>query len=229
MRRNKNIQLAMILGLILFCSGTALPQGDSDQTSKTLVVNGKNLGAEVKQIDGHSYVDVDALAQITNGSVTIEAHRVVVTIPASNTSANAAPVQENPGLSKDFASSGVAAIAEMREWRGAIGAMITYGLVVSDSWAQQYHDEVEASIAQAELVATTEADKNALSLLRDEFDKLSSWADEVQAARQSLNGAKTVDPNALQNDTQLAQIKDCSRFLNSMIVSGTFSDNASCH
>jgi hypothetical protein len=229
---SKIIPLVLVLGLISFSARTAAAQGDSDQTTKNLVVNGKNLGAEVKVIDGHSYLDVESLAQITNGAVTIEAHRVVVTIPAPNSASsatNAAPPQENTGLSRDFASASVAAIAEMREWRGAIGAMITYGLVVSDSWSQQYRDTVDASINQASLAATTESDKSALPLLRNEFDKLTSWADAVQAARQSLNGAKTVDPHALQNDPQLASIKDCSQFLNSMIVSGTFSDNASCH
>jgi hypothetical protein len=229
---SKNIQFVLILELLLISAGTALAQGDSGQATKTLVVNGKNLGAQVKVIDGHSYLDVESLAEVTNASVSIEAHRVVVTIPASNSTSsanNAAPPQDAPGLSRDFASASVAAIAEMREWRGAIGAMITYGLVVSDSWSQQYHDTVDASLNQASLAATTDSDKNALPLLRNEFDKLTAWSDQVRAARQSLNGAKTVDPNSLQNDPQLATIKDCSRFLNTMIVSGTFTDNAACH
>jgi hypothetical protein len=33
----------------------------------------------------------------------------------------------------------------------------------------------------------------------------------------------------LQNDATLAKINDCSRFLSSMLVSGSFADNQSCH
>jgi hypothetical protein len=194
-------------------------------------VNGKTVGTEVKEINGRSYVDVEALAQVTNGVVTVEPNRIVLTIPISNSSdaANSAAPAPVPRLSKDFASASVGLLADMREWRGAIGTMITFGLVVSDSWSQQYHDRVEAAIAQAAVVATTASDQNALPLLRNEFDKLTAWANETLAARQALNGAKTIDPDALKNDPALTAITNCSRFLNGMIVSGTYSDNAACH
>jgi hypothetical protein len=58
---------------------------------------------------------------------------------------------------------------------------------------------------------------------------LTAWASQVDAARQELNGAKTVDPNALQNDTQLARIQSCNQFLNSMVLSGSFNDDPRCH
>jgi len=40
---------------------------------------------------------------------------------------------------------------------------------------------------------------------------LAGWASDVMAARQALNGAKTVDHNALQNDPVLAKITSCGR------------------
>ncbi|HXO88376.1 MAG TPA: hypothetical protein VN885_06965 [Candidatus Acidoferrales bacterium] len=189
------------------------------------------MGAELKVIDGHSYVDIETLAQITNGVVTVEPNRIVLTIPTSNPTdaASLASPPPVPRLSTDFASASVGLLADMREWRGAIGTMITFGLAVSDSWSQQYHDRVEAGLTQAAVVATTESDRNALPLLRNEFDKLTEWANETLAARQALNGAKTIDPDALKNDPSLAAITNCSRFLNGMIVSGTYSDNAACH
>jgi hypothetical protein len=120
-------------------------------------------------------------------------------------------------------------LAEMREMRGAIRAMITYGLAVSDTWAQDDQGRVMTAIRQAEVAATTEDDLHALQLLENEADKLASWADSVFAARQALNGAKTVDPNALQNDPSLDRIRSCAQFLNAMLVSGTFADSPSCH
>src|SRR5580704_4609181 len=43
-----------------------------------------------------------------------------------------------------------------------------------------------------------------------------SW----RAARQALDGAKTMDPVAQQSDPVLADITSCSRFLNATLVSG---------
>jgi hypothetical protein len=233
MRRSRHLRLLIFFGLVLFSAGTSLAQDNADKATKALVLNGKTATSAVVQINGHSYVDVETVAQMTNGVVSVESNRVVLTIPVPNpapapaTIVVAAPVA--PGLSKDFASASVAVLAEMREWRGAIGTMITYGLVVSDAWTHDYHDRVEASLGQAAVAATTDSDQSALPLLRNEFDKLSAWSNDVLKARESLNGNKTVDPDALKNDPALASITACSRFLNAMIVSGTYTDNASCH
>jgi hypothetical protein len=224
------IRRIALFGLILLSAGNVWAQGTPSGASKTLVVNGKKVATEVKEINGRSYVDVVALAQVTNGVVTVEPNRIVLTIPVATTPAAVAAAPAAPeGLSRDFASTAVSTLADMREWRGAISMMITYGLVVSSSWSTDYHDRVEADLSQAAVSATTDSDRSALSLLRNEFDKLTAWANETLTARQALNGAKAIDPNALKNDPSLAAITDCSRFLNGMIVSGTYSDNAACH
>jgi hypothetical protein len=88
---------------------------------------------------------------------------------------------------------------------------------------------VEADLAQTAVVASTAADQDALQLLRNEFENLSQWASDIVSARQSLNATKSVDPTAMQNDPALAKITQCSSFLSSMLVSGVFADNPSCH
>jgi len=257
MNKHGNFRFFLPLGFVLALAGILFAQSTPTK-NKILVVNGKNAGPVVRQIDGRSYVDIETLAQVTNGAVTIERHRIVVTIPASGSGstaigapaiaapvsaapansapddagaddAGAAPAQPPQGLTRDFASAAIAALAEMREMRGAVRAMITYGLAVSDTWAQDDQGRVMTGIRQAEVAATTEDDLHALQLLENEADKLASWADSVFAARQALNGAKTVDPNALQNDPALAKIRSCGQFLNAMLVSGVFADNPSCH
>jgi len=223
----------LLLGLILLSAKDGYAQANPARRTKALVVNGKTLDAEVTQINGHSYVDIETLAQITNGAVSVEPNRIVLTIPApsagtpASTTAAAPPPPE--GISRDFAAAAIGTLADMREWRAAVSMMITYGLVVSASWSTDSRDRVEADLSQAAVAATTQADQNALPLLRSEFDMLNTWANETLAARQALNGAKTVDPNALKNDPALEKITQCGRFLNGMIVSRSFSDNASCH
>ena len=201
---------------------------------RALIVNGKSAGMVV-QMGGRAYVDIETIAQFTNGSVTLEPNRIVLTFPAPGTSAapSAAPAPlppaPSPGLSRNFASLAIAELAEMREWRGAIGTILTYGVPVVGSWPQDYHDRVEANLTQVGLAATTAADQEAMQLLQNEFSNLSRWANDVVATRQSLNATNTVRPDTMQSDQALAKITNCTRFLNSMLVSGSFADDPSCH
>lgn len=234
MNRHAIFRLVLVLAIGLSLAGLLSAQSTP---TKELVVNGKTAAAGVRQIDGHSYIDIEALAQVTNAVIRVEADRIVLTIPAAQpVAAPSAPlpqvvqlVQPAQGLSREFASAAISEVAEMREWRGVVETMVTYGLAVSGTWAQDYHDRAEGVLEQATLAASTDADRSALQLLKNEFDSLEGWASDVQAARKILNGAQTVDPNALSNDPVLTKITNCSRFLNGMLVSGEFSDDGSCH
>jgi len=212
-------------------AGILLAQNAPD---RALIVNGKSEGA-VAQMNGHAYVDVETIARFTNGSLTIEPNRVVLNFPSPGTSD--APSAEHalpppappPGLSRNFASLAIAELAEMREWRGAVGAILSLGVPVVGSWPQDYHDRVEASLMQVSVAATTPSDEDAMQLLQNEFSYLARWASDVVTTRQSLNATNTVRPDTMQNDPALAKISNCSRFLNSMLVSGMFADDPSCH
>lgn len=217
-------------GLLLACAGILYAQGSS---SRSLIVNGKPAGTVV-QFGGHSYIDLETVAQFTNGTITIEANRVLLSIagleagPAPE-SRPAAPPPPPAGLSREFARQAIAELAEMREWRGAIGTILAYGVPVVGTWPQDYQDRVGADLNQLAVAATTASDRDALQLLSNEFGNLARWADATVATRNSLNATKTVSPNAMQNDPDLKKISDCSQFLSSMLVSGTFADDPSCH
>jgi hypothetical protein len=235
MRDRSAISYFLLFGLILLFAGILLAQNVPD---RPLIVNGKSAGMAV-QMGTHAFVDVETVAQVTNGSVTFEPDRIVLSIPTQGSSAasNQAPGASlaplppapPPGLSRNFASQAIALLAEMREWRGAVGTILTYGVPVVGTWPQDYHDRVEADLERVGLTAATAADQDAMQLLRNEFSNLERWADDVVKTRESLNATNTVRPEAMQNDPLLAKISDCGRFLNSMLVSGQFSDDQSCH
>jgi hypothetical protein len=203
---------------------------------RALIVNGKSEGTVV-QMGGHAYVDVESIAEFTNGSVTLEPDRVVLTFPApgSSSAPSAAtpppqpPPAPSPGLTRNFASLAIAELAEMREWRGAVGTILAYGVPVVGTWPQDYRDRVEANLKQVEVAASTDADGQAAQLLENEFSNLSAWADNVVATRNALNATNTITPDRPQSDQSLAKISNCSRFLSSMLVSGQFDDDPSCH
>jgi hypothetical protein len=230
MRRRQAIWYSVLGGSFLFLAGILLAQKAPD---RDLIVNGKPAG-KVVRMDGHSYVDVETLAQATNGSVTLEPDRIVLTIPAAET--NGAPGEANPpaapppdGLTRNFASQAIGELAEMREWRGAIGTILTYNVPVVGTWPQDYRDRVKADLDQLSVTAMTADDQAAMQLLHNEFSNLSQWASNVVSTRDSLNATDTVRPDVMQSDPVLAKISACSRFLSSMLVSGTFADNPSCH
>ena len=227
MSNHPSFRFVLYLALVLALSGMLFAQS----TSRILVVNGKTAGPGVRQINGRLYVDLETLAQATNAVFTVEPRRVVLNIPPSDAGAVATDdsAQNSQKLSRDFSSAAIAALSAMREWRVAVRAMILYGLAVSDSWVQTYHRQTLDALEQAAVAASTDADKNALQLLRNEADMMTAWANQVETDRQQLNAEKIVDPNALKDDQTLAKIQKCNQFLNSMVLSGTFNDDPICH
>lgn len=211
-------------------------QNAQNAPGRPFIVNGKQVGSVV-QMDGRSYIDVEMLAQATNGSVTIEPNRVVLNLPQQG--AGTAPGEENQppaaeapppeGLTREFARQAIGVLSEMREWRGAVGTILMYNVPVVGTWPQDYRARVKASLEQLGIGATTPDDEAATSLMQNEFSMLSDWADSVVTTRDNLNATNTVSPNAVQNDTELAKISACSNFLSSMLVSGRFENNASCN
>jgi hypothetical protein len=227
--RNRGRKLSFLLfGFVLAFVGILLAQNAPD---RTLIVNGKPVGTVV-QMGGRAYVDLETLAEITNGTLTLEPTRIVLTFPAPSAAPPAPPSAPPPppaGLSRDFARLAIDELAEMREWRGAVGTILMYGVPVVGTWPQDYRDRTESDLNQVALAATTAADRDALQLLQNEFSNLDQWANNVVATRNSLNATQTVNPNVMQNDQALAKVSNCARFLGSMLVSGTFSDDSSCH
>jgi len=223
--------LLFLLGL-----GIVLSVGDTvaqDKPLRTLVVNGRTVDTAVVEVEGRSYVDIEGLAQIIGGSVTFEPNQITLTLPepapaATPTDASAAAPQAADDMSKQFQQLAVFTLAEMREWRGAISAVVTSGVPVVGTWPDDYHDRVGNDLLQATLAASTVQDNQAVQLLQQEYALLTDWANQVLSERKALDAARSIDPNALQSDQALAKISKCGQFLSSMIVGGNFYDDSSC-
>ena len=90
------------------------------QKTETLVINGQTGQAAVIRVDGRAYVDLAALAEIANWSVSFNTNRIVLG-PAPNPASAPEPVgpptqADGSSLSRDFMRAGIEAIAQMREW-----------------------------------------------------------------------------------------------------------------
>ena len=69
--------LAVLLALPLFALSQAAQQ------NLTLIVNGRSGLATVVQISGRSYVEIETLARVANGSLNFKGNQIILTVPAS--------------------------------------------------------------------------------------------------------------------------------------------------
>jgi hypothetical protein len=215
-------------GAVFFCSISMRAQDAAP--AKTLVVNGHASPGAVVQMNGKSYVDVEAFAQAVDATVRFEANKVILTMgPAP---AAAQPAQKVVGLSREFSQAGIAALSDMREWRGGIASALRFGVAAGNwlgPWLQDYQVKAQKSLDQASLAAKTESDQKAAELLRNELTNVKQWDGQAQTTIQSLNAEPSINPASSESDPLRLKIADCSTFLVTMLVSGEYADNANCH
>jgi hypothetical protein len=70
-----------ILLVLLLVPGLALSQ--AVQQSRTLIVNGQPGQVKVTEIDGRSYVDLESLVRIANGTLGFRGNQITLTLPSS--------------------------------------------------------------------------------------------------------------------------------------------------
>jgi hypothetical protein len=229
----ENLSSTSLRWLVLFfVTGTTLAQ--VSRQSRTLVINGQSGQAEVVKIDGHSYVELEGLARITNGSLRFKANRILLNLPVSTATAPASVPPPTPaddsGFSQDFMKAGIEAIAGLREWASPLAYAIQNGYNVTDSWVATYREQALHNVTLASAAATTDADRSALQLLNHEYQAVLQWSNKLVEARKAMDTAKySLSANALRDEPLSQKIITCGHFLASMFGSGGFQDDASCH
>jgi hypothetical protein len=197
----------------------ALPQ--SVRQKRTLIVNGQSGRASVIEADGHTYVDLEALARIAKGSLAFDDDdQIVLTIPASSTEPPA-----DSSFSKAFMRSAIEELSIVREWRNALKNAIERSFPITDDWLSLYREQAADALQRASVEATTDADRNALQLLTSEFNNMEELADKYL---EKSNAVQYIPPDSLQSDPMHQRILTCARSLASMVSNGQFADDGSC-
>lgn len=221
---------AWMLPLALLGVLVAEGRTQSQQQEYTLTVNGHTGTAKVVQMNGHSYVDVDALARIANGSIAYQGSQILLTLPGTGgeVSSNAAPTapQQNTGFSKEFLQAGIEYMSEIREWRNTLANAISNGYPLSNDLFVSYRGQASSSLRMAQVAANTQADHNAAPLLANELHNMESLTNKYLKMRANL---EFIDPNALNSDPVNQRIFACARSLAAMATSNQFMDDGSCH
>lgn len=196
------------------------------QRRGTLQVSGYSGDAPVVYVEGRAFVDVEALARITEGSVSRQGDRIVLTLTST---ASMGEESASPGgFSRPFASAAIEAIAAMREWASTLTLAIEHGYPVGSGIAA-YRARALDQMRLAGTEATTEADRSALQLLTNEFNNVDLWSNRLVTARNSMSaGNLAMSENALRSDPLFQSILRCGQFLGSMLASGNFQDEGAC-
>jgi hypothetical protein len=231
----------MVAGVLLAASGIAAAQGANQ--NRTLIVNGQSENVPVIQVNGRSYVDLEALTRAANGSLSFSGNQIALSLPsapanpntssANTTSPNSASAPapataapSNPGFSQAFLTAGIEQMSTVREWHTALAAAIQNGIPVAANWLAPYRDQAATNLRLASVAIQTNSDRKAFQLLTNEFQKMAKLADKYIAARNNLT---YVSPDALQNDDLNQRIVSCGHSLGSMAASGQFVDDGSCN
>jgi hypothetical protein len=218
------------MSLMLLLSGYTVAQ--RNQQSRTLVVNGQAADIAVVQINGREYIDLQALARAANGSVGFQGDQIMLTLPSGSSSESAPPPPEHPesGFSQEFMKAGIEEIALLREWASPLAYAIQNGSPVTEQWVAGYRDQAAHGLKLASVAAKTDADRQALQLLTNEFDAVREWSNKLVEARRTMDTAKyAMSETALKEDPLSQKIVACGHFLGTMLGSGAFQDDSSCH
>ncbi len=224
--RVKRWAVRWILLALLAVPGLALSQ--AVQRSWILVVSGQSGEAPVIQVGGRSYFDVEALARLTNGSLSFQGNQITLTLPASASSPSAteSPTPPAADFSKDFMKAAIEVMSVIREWRSALVNAVQNGYPLTDDLVAGYRAEAAKNLRLASVAASTDSDHNTYQLISNELDKMQELSNKLLAARQNLN---YIPRDALKDDPLDQQILACARSLAAIAASGQFQDDGSCH
>jgi len=177
------------------------------------------------QIDGKSYVEVETLARLTQGTLSFKANRTTLTLPAADAEAPAAP-HVKAGFSTAFIQAGIEEMSLIREWRIAIVNAVLTNTPVAEDWVAAHHRLAEKNLSLASAAGSTDDDRSAFPLITAEYNNMQKLSDSYLAMRKQ---AAFISPDTFHNSPLEEQILTCARGFVAMTESHEFQDQAACH
>lgn len=222
MRRNTIRTSVMLAGILLLPLLIVVAQ-----ETTSLLIEGPQGQTRVIQIQGKYYVEVGEVARITGGSLRFAGNHIILTLPESDTPAQATESASQPaaGLSKPFLTGGIETMREILEWHAALKNAIERGDPLSETWFGNYRRQVRFSLAQTRAEASTDLDQKAFPLLTNEFNTMNDLTDKYLKIAVSRD---YLAPNSLDSDPLNQKLLTCWQSLASMASANQFVDDSSC-
>lgn len=210
----------------VFLAVTGLGFSQAEQQEGTLVVSGHTGQAPVTHLNGRTYVAVDALARLMNGSLGYQGNEITLTLPDAAGDVASQPATRE--LSRDFLNAGIETMSDIREWRSALLVALQNGYRAADlpNLIDPYQAQAAKNLRLASVAATTSSDRDALQLLNKELGHMQQLSNKVLTARKK---ASYITADSVKKDPLDQKILKCAHALGEMAASGEFQDNGSCH
>ena len=220
--------------LVAFALLTIVVMASAQTQRETFSIQEYMGQANVIRSQGRVLVDVQDLARMTNGSLSFEKGRIILTLAPSGALATARSTAGKSGFSPAFTRAAIEAMASIREWGGTLQVVVENGYPVGKAMAgnsvRAYESRASDSIALAVSAASTDSDHRGLELLRNEFNNVQAWAESFVNARNEMRAVNlTTSEHPLQDDDEVQKMMHCGQFLAQMFGGGTFQDDAACH
>ena len=198
------------------------------QQIRTLVLTGHPGELPVVEMGGHSYVDIEALTRLANGSLSFSGTQIVVTLPSPSTTAKNPEGGDSAtqGFSKHFLQAAIEEMAVIREWRSTLVQAVRQEMPVTEAWVASSYAEAQKNLRLVSLAVVTEADRNAFQLLTNELSNMKKLSDRFAEANKTRTYVRT---DALENDPLDKRILNCAHSLATMAANNQFIDDGSCH
>jgi hypothetical protein len=194
------------------------------QQSTSLSIAGQTGSAKVIQIEGRNYVEVEAFARLTNGSISFNGNQIVLTLPGASEDVTP-PDAPAMAFSKDFVRAGIEAMAQVREWHAELKNAIEHSYPLNETWLTACRSQAQQALRLAGVAVNTAADKNALPFLTNEFNNMRQLSNNYLKMAQSMT---YITPDALESDPLDQKISTCAHALASMATANEFVDDGSC-
>ena len=199
------------------------------QQTGTLTITGQPDQAPLLRINGRSYVDLESLARVTHGTLRFQGNQVILTLPQTAATQASTPSQvpkTTPELSGGFLGAEIEALTAIREWHVSLANAIRNNYPVVDGWLGRFRRDAQRQVDLAAAAASTDSDRNALDLLRNEFSNMRQESDYFM---QMHNSVDFIPTDALNNNAQDEKVLTCERALADMAATKQFQDEVSCH
>lgn len=132
-------------------------------------------------------------------------------------------------LSLDFAAAGLRTADLLRDWQQHIAYMLQNGYPLSELSIAFDGNRAADALRSAELAASTDTDAAALEQLRNLFESLQRWSDNLVEEKRDMRLARYyMSPTALDDDSVFQKNAKCVRFLTSTLASKRMADTTSC-
>jgi hypothetical protein len=223
---SKKIFRCVVIGLSAIPLASQAGFGQASSPAHMFTITGYPGTAPVIQVGGRSYVSIEDVTRLTQGSLSFKPDQIVLTFAAPTGNALPASSQPKQGFSKDFLTSAIEAMSVIRELRIEIVNAIQNNYPISTDWIADQSRKADTDLALVSAAITTDDDRSAYSLLTGQFANVKRFRDKYLAAKSQ---AQYIDPGSVDGDPLNQQIMTCTHALQAMAAQNKFWDELACH